>query len=155
MKAYKKVIFISLNGTCRAPLVSGIFNQKLKNDFKINDIIVEARGLVVLFEEPPNPKAVAVASSKGLDLTSYTSSLLDELDFDEDTLMLCMSEQNKKKIYDEYQNALNVYTIKEFVEESGDVEAPYGKELPDYADTYASLERLADKIIEKIIERNN
>ncbi len=62
-----------------------------------------------------------------------------------------MNKQQKQKIYEEFKDALNVYTLKEFVGEEGDLKTPYGGDLADYGETYKSLERLILKVKDKIL----
>ena len=45
-------------------------------------------------------------------------------DIDEKTLILTMTEAHKTKFVIEYPNAFNVYTIKEYAGENGDVVDP-------------------------------
>lgn len=56
MNTFDKVIFVCNGNTCRSPMAATVM-ANLKQD-----IISESRGMVVLFPEPYNPKAVAVAA---------------------------------------------------------------------------------------------
>ena len=64
MNRYQKVIFVSTGGTCRSILAKAIYRNINTNE----ELQIESRGLVVLFEEPVNPKAVAIAKSKGISI---------------------------------------------------------------------------------------
>ena len=145
---YSKVIFVSTSGNCRCILSKAIFNN-LKSDM---DIYAEARGKVVLFEEPANPKAVAIAKSKGISIEDETSKQLSNEDFGEDVLVLVMTDLLKKEIYEEYESAINVYSIREFALEAVDVEVTYGGELVDYGELYEHIENLVTKVIVRIKE---
>ena len=57
MNRFNKVIFICMGNTCRSPMAATIMTKLMP------DIRVESRGMVVLFPEPYNPKAVAVAAA--------------------------------------------------------------------------------------------
>lgn len=149
MLDYTKIIFISKTDTGRGPLACEIMKKLLGSDAGI-----ESKGLVVLFPEPMNPKIVAIAASKGINLEGRVSVQLTEEDFDSKTLVLTMDEKYKTVIYDDYTNAVNVYTVKEFVGDDGDMENPYGGELMDYGRVYENLEELAKKIIEKLREED-
>lgn len=116
------------------------------------DIYAEARGKVVLFEEPANPKAVAIAKSKGISIEDETSKQLSNEDFGEDVLVLVMTDLLKKEIYEEYESAINVYSIREFALEAVDVEVTYGGELVDYGELYEHIENLVTKVIVRIKE---
>ena len=45
---------------------------------------------------------------------------------------------------------MNVYTVKEFVGDDGDMENPSGGELMDYGRVYETLEELTMKVIDKL-----
>ena len=133
MLNYTKVVFVSKSDTGRGPLAAEIMKKKLGI---INDDII-SRGLVVLFPEPVNPKFVATVA-------------LSEDDFGPRVLVLTMEEKYKEDIYDEFTNAVNVYTLKEFVGDDGNVVNPHGGELSDYGNTYESLEELIGLAIERL-----
>ena len=65
-----------------------------------------------------------------------------------------MTDKQKKSIEENYQNTDNVYTIKEFVGESGDVTDPYGGTLIDYEECYIELARLVKKTVYKLNEED-
>ena len=54
MNTYNKIIFVCMGNTCRSPMAATIMQNRLSK----YDVIVESRGMVVLFEEPYNPKAI-------------------------------------------------------------------------------------------------
>ncbi len=142
MDRYGKLIFVSTGGTCRSVLAKAIY-RKLDTENKLE---VESRGFVVLFNEPVNPKAVAIAKSKGIDLSEEQSEALEAEDFGDDTIILVMTDLLKKQVYDKFSNALNVYSIREFTKEAIDVESPFGGELVDYGLGYEYLEKLVKKV---------
>ncbi|CCZ03698.1 MAG: protein tyrosine phosphatase [Clostridiales bacterium] len=146
MNRYQKVIFVSTGGTCRSILAKAIYRNINTNE----DLQIESRGLVVLFEEPVNPKAVAIAKSKGISIEDEKSEQLTMDDFGDDILVLVMTDLLKKKVYDEFENAVNVYSIREFAGEAIDVEAAYGGELTEYGSQFKYLEKLITIVKDKI-----
>lgn len=146
MSRYSKVLFVSTGGTCRSLWATAIF-ENVNTD---ETIVAEARGHVVLFEEPPNPKAAAIAVSKGLSIENNISKPLNSDDFGENILVLVMTDVLKKSIYDEYENAMNVYSIKEYTDAAVDVEAAYGGELIEYGEKFDYLKKLVEIAIDKI-----
>lgn len=143
---YEKVIFITKSDTSRGPLAAAVLAKQLG----ISTIESESRGLVVLFPEPMNPKTVAIAASKGIDLSGYSSRPLQKEDFGKEVLVLVLDESFKQTVYDEFKEAVNVYTLKEFVNEQGNVNDPYGGELVDYGKLYEDLEQTIYKLVMKI-----
>ena len=62
-------------------------------------LTVESRGLVVLFPEPLNPKAVAILKSKEMmPAKEYSQEFIPEQDVEEGTLILTMSEKEKQQV---------------------------------------------------------
>ncbi len=146
MLQYNKIIFVSTSDTCRGPVAAAI----MRSMPDMEDTQIISRGVVSLFPEPVNPKAVAVAKGNGIEIGDYQSHQIAATDFGTNTLVLVMTDIMKKQIYDTYTEAVNVYTIKEFVGEVGDLEVPYGGELTDYGSTYEEMRRIIEKIVEKI-----
>ncbi|MBE5958801.1 MAG: phosphotyrosine protein phosphatase [Lachnospiraceae bacterium] len=143
---YEKVIFVTNSDTSRGPMAAAILQKNLR----FTNIIAESKGMVVLFPEPMNAKMVAVAASKGFDLSKYTSRPLEEEDFGTNVLVLVLEESNKQKIYDSFEKAINVYSVKEFINEPGSFIDPYGGELADYGKAYDDLEDGIIKLAQKI-----
>ena len=129
MNTYNKIIFVCMGNTCRSPMAATIMQNRLSK----YDVIVESRGMVVLFEEPYNPKAVAVAASHNMIMPSNNAIQIANNDFGKDTLVLVMNASMKQKLYDSFDRAINVYTLCEFCgEPEEEVHDPYGKGIEEY-----------------------
>jgi len=148
MGKYKKLIFVCTGNTCRSPIAEAIY----KNLEKVSDMQVLSRGLVVLFSEPLNPKAEIVLKKHDLELLDHVSNGLNASDIDDETMILTMTANQMKKIQEEYPDTKNIYTIKEYAGESGDVVDPYGGTLMDYEECYIELGRLVKKTLYKLNE---
>ena len=85
---YNKIIFVSQDDTYRSPVAATILKRKIKN----KDVVVESRGMVVLFPEPANAKGVEVAKNNGLNLLRHTATQISAEDFGVDVLVLVMTE---------------------------------------------------------------
>ena len=140
-------MFVCSGNTCRSPMAATIMDN-LKKD---KDVVVFSRGMVVLFPEPYNPKAVAVTASHDMIMPNRAAAQLTEDDFDNDTLVLTMSELHKQKIYAEYSNAINVYTLNEYIGDTeGEVKDPYGKGNEEYVKCFDRLYEMIKKAADMI-----
>lgn len=148
MSKYQKVIFVCTGNTCRSPMAEVLF-KSLQSD---NSIQVLSRGLVVLFPEPSNPKAETVLKSHNLILENHTATPLMAEDIDDNTLILTMTQSQKNNIIEDFGHQENVFTLRGFVGEEGDVTDPYGGDLIDYENCFAQLARLVKKTVIKINE---
>lgn len=151
MNRFNKVIFVCMGNTCRSPMAATIMSNLMP------EMGSESRGMVVLFPEPYNPKAVAVASRHGMIMPSNVSAQISNDDFSVDTLVLTMNLSMKQKMYDTFDKAINVFTLGELAGE-GDVEVPdpYGKGLEEYNRCFEQLYSLVAKVVDVITSpRNN
>lgn len=142
----RKIVFISEDNTFTSPAAEAIARDKYKAD----NIELASRGLVVLFPEPANPKGVTIAKSRGVDMEKHTATPADGQLFAPDVLVLTMTNKSKNAIYERYDTAVNVYTIKEYVGETGDIDTPYGKGLKEYGECYNQIESYVGKVLRKL-----
>ncbi len=151
MKKYDKLTFISRSDTCRAPMAEALLQAK----FLLEDVIVDSRGMIVLFPEPINPKAQEVMEKNQLAMPDHQAEQLTRDDFDERTLMLAMEQAQKEKILEDYADeAKNVYTIAEYCGQGKDVESPLGKDIAAYGECFQILKEMVDRLAEVIKEED-
>lgn len=146
MSKYNKVIFVCSGNTCRSPMAEVLF-RSLQSDDSIKAV---SRGMVVLFPEPSNPKAETVLKSHNLLLEDHIATQLTSEDIDGHTLVLTMTPSQKAVIQRDFGFPEQVFTLKEFAGEEGEVTDPYGGDLIDYEACFAELARLVKKTVIKI-----
>lgn len=145
MKKYDKLTFVCRSDTCRAPMAEALLQARMI----LEDIIVDSKGMIVLFPELLNPKAEEILQQNELTMAEHEASQLTKDDFDERTLILTMEEAQKNKILEDYQEAaLNVYTLAEYCGQVGDVESPFGKDLEAYGACFFILRDLTERLAE-------
>jgi protein-tyrosine-phosphatase len=121
---------------------------------RIDELEILSRGIIVLFPEPYNPKARAILAGNNIILENGTSIGLTDEDFSEDTLILTMDRDEKQKITEEFDNAVNVHSIMEFAGGSGDIFDPYGGDTDVYVLFYESLKNWVTQVEQKLYEIN-
>ena len=151
MKKYDKVLFVCRSNTILSPMAEAI----LQDRFMLEDVLIESKGLIVLFPEPVNPKAEAILASHKLTMKDHTSRQFGKDDFDARTPILTMDKKDKEDILSEYgEEAINVYALTEYIDSDEQLPDPYGGALSDYGQCFEQLEVLVDRLAEKIKEED-
>ena len=145
---FDKIIFVCTGNNSRSPMAETIY-KSLAEDEGLPSI---SRGLVVLFSEPVNEKAEAVLENHGLTCVVEASKELSKEDITDKSLILTMTDKEKKQAQEKLELTENVFTIKEFNGEEGEVKDPYGGTLVDYEECFTELLRLIKKTIYKLDE---
>lgn len=149
MKHYDQIIFVCTSNTLLSPVAEGIYRDHSSKWMPK----AFSRGLVVLFEEPINPKCNMLLTQNGYTISSHSQSRqLSKEDLTEDTLVLTMALSQKVKLTEEFGHEENVYTLGEFVGEDTDMTDPEGSEEEKYKECFDELVFRVDKVIQKLKE---
>ena len=150
LEKLERLFFVCTGNTCRSPMAKVLY-QSMAPD---TSLYITSRGLVVLFPESANPKAVMVAGNHNLDLSSHVAKPLRDQEINDGTLLLTMTEEQKIRVKKHFPAAVHIATLKEFVNEMGDVADPYGGTLVEYEECFGELARLVKKVVFKLAARN-
>ena len=142
MKHYDKLIFVSESDTATSPMAEAI----LQREFRLEDILIGSKGLVVLFPEPINPKAEAVLVSHSLTMKHHVSELLTEDDFDDRTLILTIDRRQCARLLEDFPDAENVFALADYIQAEEEVRDPYGGSLQEYGMCFEKLEQQVKRV---------
>lgn len=146
MKKYDKIVFVSTDDTTGSPIADGVM-RKLSAG---RDLAIASRGMVVLFQEPINPLVITIAEKHDVTLGHRMTTAFSENDIGDRNLILTMTEKQRDMIYETYENAMNVYTIQEFLGAEGDVEMPFSGTEEDYKECFDRISILVKLVAEKL-----
>lgn len=146
MARVKKIIFVCTDNTCLSNMAAAVF-EGIRGE---REISVASRGLVVLFPEPINQKAVAILKSHQLELLDEEAKPLESRDFIPATLVLTMTQGEKQQVQERFPDMPNVFTLREFTGQEGDIIEPLGGTLADYGACYEHIDLLT-KVAAEII----
>ncbi len=146
MSAVKRVIFVCTDNTCLSNMAAAVFEGIRAG----REIEVMSRGLVVLFPEPINQKAVAILTSHKLRLLADEAKVSESTDFIPGTLVLTMTGVEREEVRERFPDMLNVFTLREFAGQGGDILEPLGGTLADYGACYEHID-LFTKVAAEII----
>ncbi len=151
MTLVDKVIFVCTDNTCRSIMAEAVMRSVLRN----RKIDVASRGLVVLFPEPLNPKAVAVLAGNQMMPAKKCSEALEAEDITENTLILTMTAKEAATVRERFPERERVFTLGEFVGRPGDIEEPHGGTLAEYGACYEYIDLLVKFSAEKLFKAEN
>ena len=146
MISVNRILFVCMDNTCRSMMAEAVM-KSVRRDRKID---VGSRGLIVLFPEPFNPKAVAVL--KGNQMApdkAYTEALSAE-DITENTMILTMTAKEAEKAREMFPEAPFISTLGDFAGKPGDIEEPHGGSLAEYGACYEYIDLLVKFAAEKL-----
>lgn len=152
MKKWNHILFVSTSNTARGYMAEVLMRKELSNR-GIKECSVCSRGMIVLFPEPINPKAVLVMKNNELPVDEgYQTKPLTQEDVESSDVIITMTQEQKEKIEEEYHYEGDLYTVKELGHEQGEVLDPYGKDLIDYEYCCRELARLIENIVDVMLE---
>lgn len=150
MQGFDRIVFVDEENTRLSPYAECLFKKKAGESGLGIDAV--SRGLVVLFPEPVNQAIAEIAAEQKIFLNGYQAKALEKDDLDGNCLVLTMDMVSKARVCDISEDIPNVYTIREYVGESGDIKIQVGETSNGYRTTCERLEKLIDNLINKLIE---
>lgn len=143
---FKKVIFVGKENVTLSPMAEWMFKSILMD----KDKEILSRGLVVLFPEPRSMKVTDILISHSIPCEEQISREFSVDEVTEDTLIITMNFAQKVKVLEEESSLENVYTIKEFAGEDGEITEPYGGDDSAYEASYVEIKDLLYKIKKRL-----
>ena len=151
MLDFQRIVFICMDNTSGSIMAESIFNSVMEQLAPEQQIGVCSRGLVVLFPEPLNPGGVQVLEENHLKISKEHSEEITVRDVaGGGTLLLCMTDREKKMTKERFPTALNLYTLSEFAGEQGEVRMPFGKDLEAYGEIFERMDMLVKLTVQRL-----
>lgn len=148
MVTIQKILFVCTDNTCRSIMAEAV----MKSVCKDRKIEIASRGLVVLFPEPLNPKAVAVLKGNLLTPEKSSSEALEASDVNEHTLILTMTSREAEMVKERFPGPAPVYPLGEFAGKPGNIEEPHGGTLAEYGACYEYVDLLVKLAAERLFK---
>jgi protein-tyrosine-phosphatase len=146
---YKKIVIVCTDNTCLSIMAESVMKSI---DLPGREII--SRGLVVLFPEPVNSKAVTVLKGNQMEPAKEKSEQLTAEDLaGEGVLVLTMTEKGSLDIKERFGGRTEVYSLGTFTRKPGDIVEPHGGTLAEYGACYEYIDLLT-KMAAEIISRD-
>ncbi|WP_058486026.1 low molecular weight protein arginine phosphatase [Defluviitalea phaphyphila] len=145
----KRILFVCTGNTCRSPMAEALAKKEI-NKYSL-DINAFSRGIAVYFPSEASKHAIEAMKEYDVDLSDHKSKQLDIKDIEEADIILTMTNRHKQYLLLNFkEHKEKIFTLKEFVEEFGDVKDPFGGNIEDYKNCAKDLNNLIKKLIEKL-----
>ena len=133
-----KIIFVCTGNTCRSPIAESIATALLPNDS------IQSRGLFAMNGQSITPEALEVILENNLPEPSV-SQIFSQDDLKSD-LILTMTNNHKRQLISQYGTEHPIYTLCEYVSETGEIDDPFGGSIDTYRHTFNQLYSLINKL---------
>jgi protein-tyrosine phosphatase len=110
-----KVLFVCLGNICRSPTAEGVFRHYVREAGLEDRITIDSAGTGDYhIGDPPDPRACAVAATRGYDLSALRGRQVSKKDFAEFDYILAMDSYNlrdlKRLAPRDYEHKVRLFT---------------------------------------------
>lgn len=145
---------VCLGNICRSPLAEGILRAKAPENVAIDSAGTAGYHI----GNPPDPRSIAVAKSRGLDIGMQRCRRFEKQDFQRFDLILVMDENNYHDILeqadtDDDRNKVRLL-LREVMDGPDEVPDPYYGGEQGFEYVYDLIDRACDALLERLKKEN-
>jgi len=154
-----KILFVCMGNICRSPTAEGVFREHARRHAPGLDIEVDSAGTHAYHVgEPPDPRTIAAATRRGIDLTDLRARQVLDDDFERFDLILAMDRLNHATLLDRCppEHHERIRTLLEFAGKTApaDVPDPYYGGAKGFDDVLDLVESAAEGLLAEIRRRS-
>jgi len=143
-----KILMVCLGNICRSPLAEGILQSKVDN----NLFVVDSAGTSSYhIGNKPDPRSIAIAKKKGIDITQQQARQFVKQDFLDFDIIYAMDNSNYNNIIalaenDKQKSKVNLILNESYPEQNLDVPDPYYGGDKGFENVFNMLDEACNKI---------
>ena len=153
-----RILFVCMGNICRSPTAEGVFRRLVAERAPDVEIEIDSAGTHDYHVgDPPDPRAIAAASRRGVDLRDLRARLIREEDFERFDLIIAMDRLNRETLLDRSPEPFRerIRLLMEFAGDSEveDVPDPYYGGAPGFERVLDLAEEAAAGLLDEVVER--
>jgi protein-tyrosine phosphatase len=154
-----KILFVCMGNICRSPTAEGVFRAHVRRHAPGLDIEIDSAGTHAYHVgEPPDPRTIAAATRRGIDLTGLRARQVHDEDFERFDLILAMDRLNHVTLLDRSppEHHERIRKLLEFAGKTApvDVPDPYYGGAKGFDDVLDLVESAAKGLLAEIRRRS-
>ncbi|MBT8442403.1 MAG: low molecular weight phosphotyrosine protein phosphatase [Gammaproteobacteria bacterium] len=151
-----RVLFVCMGNICRSPMAEGVLRQRTEGRAVDFDIEIDSAGTHGYHEgSPPDERAQAAASRRGIDISSLAARRVAEEDFDRFDYILAMDADNLEFLLDysgkDHREKIRLLLDYSPTRAGGDVPDPYYGGPTGFERVLDLIEEAVDRLLEDVV----
>jgi protein-tyrosine phosphatase len=153
-----RILFVCMGNICRSPTAEGVFRRVVAERAPDLGIEIDSAGTHDYHVgDPPDPRSIAAASRRGVDLRHLRARMVSDEDFERFDLIIAMDRLNRATLLDRSPAPFRE-RIRLFMEFAGsgeieDVPDPYYGGAPGFERVLDLAEEAAAGLLDEVLER--
>ena len=153
-----RILFVCMGNICRSPTAEGVFRRLVAERAPGVEIEIDSAGTHDYHVgDPPDPRSIAAAARRGVDLRQLRARLVHDEDFERFDLIVAMDRLNRETLLDRSPAPFRE-RIRLFMEFAGnreveDVPDPYYGGAPGFERVLDLAEEAAAGLLDEVLER--
>ena len=122
-----RVLFVCMGNICRSPTAEGVFREFVRRHAPELELEIDSAGTHDYHVgEPPDPRALKAAATRGLDISGLRARQVEDADFERFDLILAMDRLNYETLRDRSPPVFHsrIRLLLEFADDTGRQEVP-------------------------------
>jgi protein-tyrosine phosphatase len=152
--AKQSILFVCLGNICRSPLAEGVFRTVLTERGMADDFMIDSAGMGDWhLDQAPDPRAIAIARTNGVDISGQRARGIRQEDFRRFDLILGMDRKNIAELNDIAPDAFRdrIHLFLDFAGSGAkEVPDPYFGDAAGFGETYRMIRAASEGLAEKL-----